>query len=149
VSEPPRVDGPATHAAVPAAQGAPAATDTGSILAIPFSFAGKLTPGLLSMRFPLIGRWTFRHISVVCVHPPSGADIVLDVLYNAATIYGSPDARPRVAAGRHEGTSVSAPVVTGFSGRPGNPGVFACGIASVGSGDPGGDLTLAIYVTSA
>jgi hypothetical protein len=126
-----------------------AAADTGSILAIPFSFAGTLTPGLLSMRFPLIGTWTFRHLSIVCVTTSAGADIVLDVLYNTNSIYGSPAARPRVAAGAHEGTSVSPPVVTDFSGRPGNPGAFACGIDSVGSTRPGADLTLALYLTSA
>jgi hypothetical protein len=126
-----------------------AAADAGSILAIPFSFAGTLTPGLLSMRFPLIGTWTFLHLSIVCVKTSAGADIVLDVLYNTNSIYGSPAARPRVAAGAHEGTSVSPPVVTHFTGRPGNPGVFACGIDSVGSARPGADLTLALYLTSA
>ncbi len=38
---------------------------------------------------------------------------------------------------------------TDFTGRPGNPGVFACGIDSVGSARPGADLTLALYLTSA
>jgi hypothetical protein len=118
-------------------------------LAIPFSFAGSLTPGLLSMRFPLIGTWTFLHLSVVCVHASTGSDIVLDVLYNARSIYGSAAARARVGAGRHEGTSVHAPVVTDFRGVPGDPGVFACSIAQVGSENPGADLTLALYLTSA
>jgi hypothetical protein len=142
-SPPSAVAGSAPGSAAPAA-----AADTGSILAIPFSFAGTLTPGLLSMRFPLIGTWTFWHLSIVCVKTPGGADIVLDVLYNTNSIYGSPAARPRVPAGAHEGTSVSPPVVTGFTGRPGNPGVFACGIDSVGSAHPGADLTLALYLTS-
>jgi hypothetical protein len=122
---------------------------TTSTLAIPFSFAGSLTPGLLSMRFPLIGTWTFLHLSVVCVHASTGSDIVLDVLYNTKSIYGSPAGRPRVAAGRHEGTSVHGPATTHFQGVPGNPGVFACSIAQVGSGNPGADLTLALYLTSA
>ena len=122
---------------------------TTSTLAIPFSFAGSLTPGLLSMRFPLIGTWTFLHLSVVCVHTSTGSDIVLDVLYNQQSIYGSPAARARVAAGRHEGTSVHAPAITHFQGVPGNPGVFACSIAQVGSDNPGADLALALYLTSA
>jgi hypothetical protein len=143
-ANPPAVTGPAPSAAAPAAAAA-----TGSILAIPFSFAGTLTPGLLSMRFPLIGSWTFLHLSIVCVKTSAGADIVLDVLYNTNSIYGRPAARPRVAAGAHEGTSVSPPVVTDFTGRPRNPGVFACGIDSVGSARPGADLTLALYLTSA
>jgi hypothetical protein len=100
------------------------------------------------MRFPLIGTWTFLHLSIICVKTSAGADIVLDVLYNTTSIYSSPAARPRVAAGAHEGTSVSPPVVTDFTGRPGNPGVFACGIDSVGSARPGADLTLALYLTS-
>jgi hypothetical protein len=135
---------PAAGATAPAAAPAP-----GSVLAIPFSFAGSLSPGLLSMRFPLIGTWTFLHVSVVCVDTPTGSDIVLDVLYNTQSIYGSPADRPRVPAGAHEGTSVNSPVLTDFQGTPGDPGVFACGIAEVGSGDPGGDLTLALYLTSA
>jgi hypothetical protein len=143
-STPTAVTGSSTGSPAPAA-----AADTGSILAIPFSFAGTLTPGLLSMRFPLIGTWTFLHLSIVCVKTSAGADIVLDVLYNTNSIYGPPAARPRVAAGAHEGTSVSPPVVTAFTGRPGNPGVFACGIDSVGSAQPGADLTLALYLTSA
>jgi hypothetical protein len=141
---PSAVTGPA-----PGAGAAAAADGTGSILAIPFSFAGTLTPGLLSMRFPLIGTWTFLHLSIVCVKTSAGADIVLDVLYNTNSIYGRPAARPRVAAGAHEGTSVRPPVVTNFTGRPANPGVFACGIDSVGSARPGADLTLALYLTSA
>jgi len=119
-----------------------------SILAIPFSFAGVLTPGLLSMRFPLTGQWTFRHVSIVCVGRPTGSEVVLDVLYNARSIYGSPADRPRVLAGHHEGTSVRPPVVNDFQGTPANPGVFACDIARVGSDNPGGDLTLALYLTS-
>jgi hypothetical protein len=134
---------------VTAAPAAVAAVAPGSVLAIPFSFAGTLTPGLLSMRFPLIGTWRFLHLSIVCVKTSAGSDIVLDVMYNTRTIYDSPAAHPRVAAGAHVGTSVSPPVVTSFTGRPGNPGVFACGITAVGSASPGADLTLALYLTSA
>lgn len=122
---------------------------TSPILAIPFSFAGELTPGLLSLRFPLTGRWTFRAVSVVCVDDPTGSEVIVDVLYNGRSIYGSLAARPRVYAGRHEGTNVNPPAITEYEGRPGNPGLFACSIAQVGSGDPGGDLTLALYLTSA
>jgi len=128
----------------------PAATaPTTPILAIPFSFAGELTPGLLSLRFPLTGRWTFRAVSVVCVDDPTGSEVILDVLYNGRSIYGSPAARPRVYAGRHEGTNVNPPAITEYEGRPGNPGLLSCSIAQVGSGDPGGDLTLALYLASA
>jgi hypothetical protein len=136
----------------PVASTAPsaAATPTGStILAIPFSFAGALTPGLLSMRFPLTGSWTFAEVSIACVAAPTGSDVVLDVLFNGQSIYGSPAARPQVPAGHRKGTSVSAPSTVAYQGTPGNPGVLACSIAQVGSGDPGGDLTLALYLTSA
>jgi hypothetical protein len=126
-----------------------AATPTSTILAIPFSFAGALTPGLLSMRFPLTGSWTFAELSIVCVAAPTGSDVVLDVLFNGQSIYGSPAARPQVLAGHRKGTSVSPPTTVAYQGTPGNPGVFACSIAQVGSGDPGGDLTLALYLTSA
>ena len=37
---------------------------TTPILAIPFSFAGELTPGLLSLRFPLAGKWTPRAAAI-------------------------------------------------------------------------------------
>ena len=128
----------------------PAATAlTTPILVIPFSFAGELTPGLLSLRFPLTGRWKFRAVSIVCVDDPTGSEVILDVLYNGRSIYGSLAARPRVYAGRHEGTDVNSPAITDYEGKPGNPGLFACSIAQVGSGDPGGDLTLALYLASA
>ena len=72
----------------------PERRSTPPVLAIPFSFAGELTPGLLSMRFPLTGRWTFRHVSIVCVDNPTGSEIILEVLYNGQSIYGSLAARP-------------------------------------------------------
>lgn len=128
----------------------PAAAPTGStILAIPFSFAGALTPGLLSMRFPLTGSWTFSEVSIACVAAPTGSDLVLDVLFNGQSIYGSPADRPHVVAGHRKGTSASPPTIVAYQGTAGNPSVFACSIAQVGSGDPGGDLTLALYLTSA
>lgn len=127
---------------------APGAAAVAAVLAIPFSFTGALTPGLLSLRFPLIGQWTFQEVSIACVDNPTQTDVVLDVLYDASSIYGSLAARPRVLAGDRVGTSVSPPAVSDFQGTPSNPGVLACTIAEVGSGDPGGDLTLVLYVTS-
>jgi hypothetical protein len=141
---------PAGSAAAASGTPSAAATPTGStILAIPFSFAGTLTPGLLSMRFPLSGTWTFSDVSIACVDPPTVSAVVLDVLFNAQSIYGSPAARPQVLAGHRKGTSASRPAIVDFHGTAAEPGVFACSITHVGSGDPGGDLTLALYLTSA
>jgi hypothetical protein len=131
------------------AASAAATPDGSTILAVPFSFAGALTPGLLSMRFPLSGSWTFSEVSIACVDAPTGSAVVLDVLFNARSIYGSPGDRPQVLAGHHKGTSAGQPTIVDFRGTPGEPGVFACSVTQVGSGDPGGDLTLALYLTSA
>lgn len=115
---------------------------------IPFatvSLPGVLTTGTISLPFPIFGTWQFAALIVGAGTTPSGAAIVVDMLYNGTTIYTTQSNRPSISVGGLWGAG-GTPDITQYSGSGSTRGYLQFAVSQVGaSGTEGADLVATLY----
>ena len=79
---------------------------------------------------------------------PTGGSVVVDILLNGTTIYGTPANRPTIASGQEFAAASGQPTVTQFVGSSNTRSYLQCAITSVGgAGNEGADLVAVLYAT--
>ncbi len=106
---------------------------------VPFcwSYSGVQEARAGRMRLYLDADYEFSGLQLGAGTAPTGAPLVLDINVDGTTIFGIQSARPQVAAGAHAG-SAGAPTVTDYE----SGSYLTVDVDEVGSGEPGGDLSL-------
>ncbi len=111
------------------------------------SMPGTLATGLVSLPFPILGTWQFKALIVDVGTAPSGAGIIVDLLYNGSTIYTTTSNRPTVAVGALW-ASGGTPNTAQYTGSTSSRGYFQFSVIQVGSnGTEGSDLVATLYAT--
>lgn len=117
---------------------------------IPFatvSMPGALATGVVSLPFPVFGTWRFDALLVGVGTAPAGSPLIVDLLYNGASIYGTtPSNRPSVAAGALWASGGTADT-TQYVGSTTVRGYVQFSIVQVGSTTAGSDLVATLYAT--
>lgn len=121
------------------------ALEPAAALLTPFVFSVSGDLAVMAGRHHLINdSGGDRSISTVRAHvgtAPTGAAVQVDVKVNGATIFASAGDRPTVPAGGNDGVSGAISNPTWGAGQD-----ITVSITSVGSGTPGADLTVAIWM---
>jgi hypothetical protein len=110
-----------------------------------YSKQGTLSATSGTMRLPIDGTHTIVGTRLMVGTAPTGANLIIDVKKNDATIYTTSANRPTVVAGANSGGPGATPDVTGLTAGD----YVTVDIAQVGSTVAGSDLTVVIVVTKA
>lgn len=107
---------------------------------LPFTRTGRLTVSRGRVPYVPPTGITILGISLAVGIEPLGADIIVDVHHNGATIFSDQGLRPRIAAGAAQSAGEAVPTSTTFAA-----GVrFTIDVDQVGSDRPGSDLSVVI-----
>jgi hypothetical protein len=122
----------------------------GQIHSVTFSLPAYSKQGTLSittgtMRLPIDGTYTVVGTRLMVGTAPTGANLIIDVKKNGATIYTTSANRPTVVAGANSGGPGATPDATSLAAGD----YITVDIAQVGSTVAGSDLTVVIVVTKA
>lgn len=109
-------------------------------LVLTYSVVGSLAVLTGTSRQPIIGgTYSIDSVMAMVGTAPAGASVIVDVVKNGTTIYGTQANRPAIAAGSSSATGGTASTTSVTTGD-----YLTVDIDQVGSSTPGADLTVAV-----
>lgn len=108
-----------------------------------FTFVGAATPYVGTLRYYVEESVRITRIRVSAGVAPTGADLIVDVNHNEASIFDDPADRPRIVAGEHTGfVDPSTYFLTAGD-------YITVDIDQIGTTSPGAELTVQVHTETA